>query len=129
MQETYPELKLRVQSALIDAVFIIILMFIVASVLDRYETTPDWIRISLFICLFIIYEPLTMSLGCTIGNYLSQIRVRKDADSSKRINFLQAIVRYPVKMALGWISFLSINSNPKRRAIHDMACGSVVIMK
>ena len=37
------------------------------------------------------------------------------------------MIRYPVKLLLGWISFLTINSNPKRRAIHDLASGSVMI--
>ena len=68
-----------------------------------------------------------MAMGCTLGNYIKGIRVRKAADSTKRISFLQAIVRYPVKLTLGWLSFLTIHTNTKRRAIHDMASGSVMI--
>ena len=127
MQETYPELKLRVQSAFIDAILVIVLMFAAAAVLDKFENVPDSVRIILFIMIVLLYEPFFMTLGCTLGNYLSQVRVRKEANSSKRINFLQAIVRYPIKLILGWISFLTISSNPKRRAIHDMVSGTVVI--
>ena len=68
-----------------------------------------------------------MTLGSTLGNYLKGIRVRKNSDSTKCINILQAIVRYPVKVLLGWVSFLTINSNSKRRAIHDLVSGSVMI--
>jgi uncharacterized RDD family membrane protein YckC len=103
------------------------MMFVFAAVLDRFENVPDWVRIALFASLFIAYEPLCMTLGSTLGNYLKGIRVRKDSDSTKRINILQAIMRYPVKVLLGWISFLTISSNPKRRAIHDLVSGSVMI--
>jgi hypothetical protein len=68
-----------------------------------------------------------MTFGCTIGNYIKGIRVRKNEDISQKINIGQAILRYPIKLALGWISFLTINSNLQRRAIHDLASGSVMI--
>lgn len=127
MPEKYPELKERIQSSFIDVVLLIILMFLFASILEKYENVPDWVRIAMFTGLFVIYEPLCMAIGCTLGNYLKRIRVRKYSDSSKRINLLQAIIRYPVKVFLGWVSFLTIHSNPKRRAIHDMVSGTVMI--
>jgi len=102
-------------------------MFILASVLDRYETVPTWIRIALFVGLWGIYEPLCTTLGATLGNYIKKIRVRQVGINSKRINFFQAFVRYLLKLSLGWISFLTIHSNKERRAIHDLAVGSVMI--
>lgn len=129
MEVKYPELKLRIQSTFIDTILVVVMMFVFASVLDKFEAVPDWVRIFLFILLFLIYEPLSMTMGCTLGNYLNGIRVRKEEDTSKKINFLQAIVRYPVKICLGWISFLTIHSNPKKRAIHDMVSGSVMILQ
>lgn len=102
-------------------------MFIFSSILERYENVPDWVRIVLFASLFIIYEPLCMTLGATLGNYIKGIRVRKDGNTAKRINIFQALIRYPVKLSLGWLSFLTIHSNTKRRAIHDMVSGSVMI--
>ena len=127
MEEKYPQLTDRIQSAFIDAILIVILMFIFASILDKFDNVPDWVRIVMFAALFIAYEPLCMTLGSTLGNYLKGIRVRKNSDSTKRINIFQAIIRYPVKMFLGWVSFLTIHSNPKRRAIHDLVSGSVMI--
>lgn len=102
-------------------------MFIFSAVLDRYENVPDWIRIVMFAGLFLAYEPLCTSLGCTLGNYIKGIRVRKHSDTTRRINIFQAITRYIIKVLLGWISFLTIHTNPKRRAIHDLACGSIMI--
>ena len=127
MKEKYPQLTDRVQSTFIDTILIIILMFAFAGILDKFDNVPDWVRIALFAGLFIVYEPLCMTLGCTLGNYLKRIRVRKDSNPAKRINIFQAIIRYPIKVLLGWISFLTINSNPKRRAIHDLVSGTVMI--
>jgi uncharacterized RDD family membrane protein YckC len=127
MLEKYPQLTDRIQSTFIDTILIIILMFVFSNILERYEHVPDWVRIALFALLFLVYEPLCMTIGCTLGNYLKNIRVRKFSDAIKRINIIQALVRYPVKVMLGWVSFLTINSNPKRRAIHDLVSGSVMI--
>lgn len=102
-------------------------MFAFASILEKFDNVPDWMRMVMFAVLFVAYEPLCMTLGFTPGNYLKGIRVRKNSDATKRINLLQAIARYPVKLFLGWISFLTINSNSKRRAIHDLVSGSLMI--
>ena len=122
-----PELSHRVQSTFIDTILLIVLMFVYASVLNKFENVPDCVRILMFASLFIIYEPICMVFGSTLGNYIKGIRVRKNTDSTKKINIVQAIVRYPVKVFLGWVSFLTIHSNPQRRAIHDLVSGSVMI--
>lgn len=125
----YPTLLDRVQSSFIDGIFIIIMMFAIASALDKYEDPPAWVRIVLFFGLWAIYDPLCTSLGFTIGNYIKGLRVRDANDTTRRINFAQAFVRYCLKMLLGWISFLTIHSNAQRRAIHDFAAGSVIVRK
>lgn len=127
MTEKYPELTDRIQSTFIDTLLIISLMFAFASILDKMQDPPDWIRITMFLGVWLIYEPFCTAFGCTVGNYIKGIRVKQSGDTTKRINIFQAVVRYAFKCFLGWISFLTINSNPKRRAIHDMAAGSVMI--
>lgn len=127
MQEKYPLLTERIQSTLIDTVLIIILMFVFANLLDNMNNPPDWIRIVMFVSIWIIYEPLCTSLGFTLGNYIKGIRVRNESKPEKKINIFQALVRYIIKVLLGWLSFLTIGSDSKRRAIHDLAAGSVMI--
>lgn len=127
MEEKYPSLVERLQSTFIDTIIIIILMVVFSNILDSFNNVPEWVRILLFAFLFVIYEPLFMTFGCTIGNYVKGIRVRKNEDIYKKINIGQAILRYPIKLSLGWISFLTINSNLQKRAIHDLASGSVMI--
>jgi uncharacterized RDD family membrane protein YckC len=126
MNEEYPDLKDRIQSAFIDGILMLVLMIVFASILDKFENVPDWVRMAI-VGFFIVYEPLFMSLGCTLGNLIKGIRVRKHSDSTKKINILQAIIRFPIKFMLGWLSYITIGSSPKRRAIHDMAAGSVMI--
>ena len=125
----YPSLSDRVQSTFIDLMFIMLMMFAFASILDRFQNPPDWIRIVFFFAIWAIYEPLCTTLGATIGNAIKGIRVRRVTDTNKRINFFQAFARYVFKAALGLISFLTMHSNPERRAIHDFIGGSVMIRK
>jgi uncharacterized RDD family membrane protein YckC len=127
MQNEYPSLSERIQSILIDQVFIIMLMYFFSLILDRYENIPDWIRITLFVALWAAYEPFSMTFGCTLGNYIKGIRARKFSDTAKRINIFQAYIRYILKVLLGWIAFLTVTSNKDRRAIHDLAASTVMI--
>ncbi|MDI9364160.1 MAG: RDD family protein [Flavobacterium sp.] len=127
MEEKYPQLSERIQSTFIDTLLIVALMFLSANLLDKFNNVPDEVRIAIFVGLWIVYEPLCMTTGCTLGNYIKGIRVKKYSNSTKRINIFQATIRYVVKILLGWISFLTINTNSKRRAIHDLISGSVMI--
>ena len=133
MEIRYPDLKTRVQSMLIDSMVIVVLMFGAAWILDKSGIGGDenegWIKAVVFIAIWGVYEPLSMTLGCTIGNYLMGIRVRRHEIPTNKINILQAYVRFLVKLFLGWISFLFIHSNKERRAMHDLASGSVMIEK
>ena len=129
MHYEYPTLLERIQSLFIDTLAIILLLFALVSWLDHYPTLPDGIRVLFFVLVIGLYEPLCTALGCTAGNYIKGIRVRKVANPAQRIPLHLAIVRYGVKMALGWISFVTIHSNPERRALHDLASGSVMIRK
>ncbi|SRR5258706_13596284 len=128
-QPEYPLLGDRVQSTFIDTILMVTLMFVFASILDKYENVPDWVRIVLFVGLWAVYEPLCTTFGATPGNYIKKIRVRQFGASSKRINIFQALIRYILKILLGWVSFLTIHSNKERRAIHDFVAGSVMIKK
>ena len=127
METFYPDLSERVQSTFIDMILLVIAMFAATALLDKFDNVPDSVRVAVFVGLWIAYEPLLMTFGCTLGNYMKGIRVRKAADTTKKINILQALVRYPIKLFLGWISFLTINSDSKRRAIHDLAAGTVMV--
>jgi uncharacterized RDD family membrane protein YckC len=132
MEINYPDLKTRVQSIFIDALLMVALMFVAAWILDKVslsESDEGWVKALIFVGIWGIYEPLAMTFGCTLGNYLMKIRVRNHNNVGKRINLIQAYGRFFVKMLLGWISFLTMNFNKERRAIHDFISETVVIAK
>ncbi|MFZ4798789.1 MAG: RDD family protein [Bacteroidia bacterium] len=126
---SYPSLIERFQSNFIDALFIIVMMYVFSLVLDNFENAPDWVRVTLFITIWVIYDPLFTSLGATLGNLIIGLRVRQYKNHDKRISFFKALIRYIFKISLGTISFLTIHSNKQKRAIHDFIVDSVVIKK
>ena len=126
MQIRYPSLSQRILSTVIDQVLILILMICSAGLLDSFQA-PDWMRPVMLLAIMGIYEPLSMIFGCTLGNYIIGIRARKVTDVTERISVLQAYVRYITKILLGWLSFLTINRNKERRAIHDLVAATVMI--
>lgn len=126
----YPVLLKRVQSTFIDLLVIVGMMFLSAFLLDQLgEETPDEINIILFIVIWCLYEPACTSLGGTIGHLLTGIRVRDVQDTRRRLPFWKSFVRYVLKVNLGWLSFVTIHFNSRRRAIHDLGAGSVMIEK
>lgn len=134
METRYPDLKTRIQSIFIDTMLMIALMFLSAWILDKInpsqqEEDDGLLRAIIFISIWGVYEPVSMTLGATLGNYLMKIRARKNSDTGKKMNLFQAYIRFIVKFLLGWLSFLTINSNKERRAIHDLVGGTVMIAK
>jgi uncharacterized RDD family membrane protein YckC len=129
MESNYPQLLDRIQSTFIDVLAILIVTFVIGSVLDKFENVPDWVRIALFFGLWGVYEPVSTTLGCTLGNYIKGIRVRRHNNFNARINILQSFVRYLLKTTLGWLSFITIHMNSDKRAIHDLVSGSIMIRK
>src|SRR6266498_791715 len=133
MEILYPTLPRRVQSIFIDVLLMALLMFAVGWIFNKYSSDENnndgWLRAIVFIAIWGIYEPVSMTFGYTLGNYLLKIRVRKNNNPDKKINLLQAYARFVIKFFLGWLSFITIGFNEKRRAIHDLVSGTVMIEK
>lgn len=126
MEEKYPFMLERIQSILIDSVLIIACMILFSDILSNFKNVPDWLRAVLLILIF-LYEPILTTFGGTIGNNIKGIRVRKNSDETQSITIFQAIIRYFFKLLLGWLSFITIFSSNKKRAIHDIISGTVMI--
>ncbi|WP_080057583.1 RDD family protein [Spirosoma aerolatum] len=123
----FPPLWKRIGAYVIDLYFIFMLAYVLIIILP--EPLADRFRLAIF-ALAVLYEPIcNATLGYTFGSFLFRFRVRDSADISKKLPFHRALLRFVVKALLGWISFLTIHSDPMRRAIHDRAAGSVVITK
>jgi len=126
-REAYPELGDRYRSILIDSLVIIAMMFGAGYLFEAWRSAPENARLWTGLFIFAGYEPLMTSLGCTLGQYVMKIRVRRSSDEVRRVNLLQAYSRYVIKVLLGWLIFLSIGANPRRRGIHDLGAGTVMV--
>ncbi len=128
MKKKYAILPDRVKAAVIDGIVIIAAMYIISEILNLFENVPNFVRIIAAIILFILYDPFfTSKYGGTIGHSYSNISVKNDSDVSKNISFPIAILRFVLKASLGWLSLLTVTSNNKKKAIHDLAVNSVVL--
>jgi len=111
----------------------ILLMFLAGLILEKIngnsEEGDEWLRAILFVSIWGVYEPVAMTLGCTVGNLLTKIRVRQFGNIEKKINIFQAYLRFIIKFFLGWLSFITISFNEQKRAIHDLASGTIVLEK
>lgn len=124
----YGKLMSRVKAVIIDSLVIMGLGLLATFLLNKFENTPDSARLIAFLFVFFLYDPTFTSLfGGTLGHLIIGLTVRRESDESKKMFFPLAIVRFITKALLGWISLLTISSNDKRRAIHDLVANSVVI--
>lgn len=120
----YPNVLRRYFATLLDvfALWCIVYAFSRFSVFTEGGALAYWLLGLLLLC----YEPLLTSYACTMGQALMRIRVRTPGEL-KRIGVAQAFGRMVVKYLLGIISFLTVPAREDRRAIHDLASGTIVI--
>jgi len=85
------------------------------------------VRVAVGVLVIAMYEPVLIAVGCTLGQWLTGIRVRAHRDHTQRILVWRALYRLILKLALGWVSFFTMGFNKERRAIHDLAAGTVVL--
>ena len=127
-REDYPPLLRRFQSIAIDQFFIVFCMIVFGILLSNInEENTGVFKAILLLGLFLVSERFFMAYGCTIDNLICGIRVRKFDDQERRINIFNSYLRFIIKFLLGIISFFTVTSNISKRAIHDMASGSIMI--
>ena len=128
MEEIYPAIPDRVKAIMTDSIVIILFMFLTTYAFSQFEHVPDNARIIAFLFIFGLYDPIFTSLfGGTIGHFIIGIRVKREKNQEKNIIFPLAIIRFIIKVILGWISLLTMSRDEQNRAIHDFLSGSIVI--
>ena len=124
----YPGIFLRVKAIFLDSIVLVVMLYAASYLLPDNAATP--LRILVFGVIFLLYDPLLTSVfGGTVGHMVMGIAVKQEKDESKNIIFPLAVVRYLLKTALGWVSLLTVGSNARRKALHDMVVGSVVVFR
>lgn len=128
-----PSLVLRVKATMIDAILVIILMYLFSIVLNHLDIESGLIR-GVCLALAFLYEPILVSKNRTIGQKIMGLKVANyrtftDLDSTNDISILSSLFRYAVKIVLGWISLLTIHSDKYGQALHDKMANSIVLKK
>lgn len=121
-----PPLITRYKAFLTDILFLFTVLIIVMVLVDDSPARTE-IMVTCGLLSTCVYEPLLTTYSRTLGQRLMKIRVVQHANPSQKINLLNALIRLFVKVMLGWLSFITIHFNPEKRAIHDLASGSVMI--
>ena len=120
--------ELRVKTLFIDSIVIALFGVLTSMLLRDFKDIPDYYRAIPFVFIFLFYDPIFTSIfGGTLGHLTMGLRVRKAKDQSKRIILPLALLRFIVKVCLGWISLLTVTGNAKKQSIHDALVGSVVV--
>ena len=115
---------------MLDSLVLLALIIIILNILSVFQSVSDAVRISVFIFVFILYDPMmTSSFGGTFGHMIIGIRVKRINSQEKNILFPSALFRFILKALLGWISLLTVTNNEHNRAIHDTLAGSIVVFK
>jgi uncharacterized RDD family membrane protein YckC len=122
----YPRLIKRYKALLIDGLLLLFTLIAIMVIVQNSDLRTPIMVSSAFIIL-LTYEPFLTSYSKTVGQRLMKIRVGRHGNPLERINLLNAYIRWFIKGLLGWVSFITIHSNPERRAIHDIASDSVMI--
>ena len=128
-----PSLTHRFKSMMIDVVVIIFLIFLMSLLLEILSIESGLVRKVCF-GLIILYEPILVSIGGTIGQVVMGLRVLNftkysEHQSKQRLNIFYSLIRYILKLFLGWISFVTIHSSNYGQAIHDKAGNSLMTFK
>jgi len=122
-----PTIKTRYISILIDGICLLLFALGISALFEKIGDVSGFVRGITFVIVIILYEPILVTLGCTIGQFFMNIRVRDFRNPEKKLSFYLVIFRFIIKIILGWLSFLTVTFNINRRAIHDLASGSIMI--
>ena len=129
-RDHYAGIAERFKAIILDGFVIISFMITMMLIFSFIGDVSQYIKASVFLLIVVLYDPLFTTLfGGTLGHMMSGIRVKRESDETKNIIFPLAVLRYILKLILGWISLLVIPASSKKRAIHDAIAGSVVLIK
>ncbi|GCC51819.1 RDD family protein [Chryseotalea sanaruensis] len=126
----FPSLLSRVKALILDSLVILFVFSIVSVLINLLGDIPSFLKGFILIFMFYLYDPLLTSFfGATLGHRIMSLTVRKYNNHDLKISLGKALLRFFLKLFLGWISFLTVTSSKQKRAIHDIVSGSIVIYK
>lgn len=126
----FPTLVTRIKALVIDGLIMLLVFSGTSVLINLLGHIPSFIKGFVLIFMFYLYDPvLTAFTGSTLGHKVMNLEVRQHNEPEKKISLGQAFVRFALKGLLGWISFLTVTGNKRKRAIHDFASGSIILVR
>lgn len=87
-------------------------------------------RLPIFLVLYVFYEFLfTCAWGGTLGHKGFNMRIKRADNPGKNLHFIDAIIRIPLKITIGWTTYLTRTFNSKGQALNDKIIGSIVLFR
>jgi len=122
-----PTLPRRYAATAVDGALMLVALVAPTAFWGADDAAARGMRAALVVGAFLVYEPLCTGRFVTLGQWVTGVRVRS-FDSGERIGVPRAFLRIWIKILLGILSFVVMPFVPGRRALHDLATGSIVIM-
>jgi Predicted membrane protein/domain len=122
-----PTIRTRYTSILIDGICLFLIALGVSALFEKIGEVSGLVRGITFVIVIVLYEPILVTIGCTIGQLIMNIRIRDFKNPESKLAFHLVMIRFILKAMLGWLSFITVTFNINRRAIHDLASGSIMI--
>ena len=119
---SYPNLFRRYFGTQIDVLVVLFCLYLYGHSPWYDSATPTYWPM----WLFLLYEPICTRFGCTLGQYVMRFRVRT-INGHFKVPIWRGLVRVVVKYLLGLISFIRMPRQAQRRALHDLASGTIVL--
>ncbi len=117
----------RIQAALLDGIILVVMLVILIVLVSNSELS-QWVKVSLFVFVGLLFEPLMVSMtGASLGHHYKGLRVEKDGQG-RNLNILEALFRFLIKSVLGTFSLVFFLITKRHKALHDMAVNSVVML-
>lgn len=124
----FPSLLARVKALVLDSLVILFVFSTLSVLINSLGDIPSFLKGFILIFMIYLYDPLLTSFfGATLGHRIMGLTVRRYNNHDLKISLGKALIRFFLKLLLGWISFLTVTSNKQKRAIHDLVSGSIVI--
>jgi len=125
-----PSLVARIKAFFIDLLILLLVFATVSILIDMIGNVPSTVKGFIAVFMLYLYDPiLTSFTGGTIGHKLMKLKIKQLQDPEKNISLLAALFRFLIKGMLGWLSFFTVTGNVNKRAIHDLASGSITLKK
>ena len=123
----FPTTSKRYSAIFYDALIVILLLYIANLVYDY--TLPDTLlgRLAVFFIPFFIYDVLANTFGITVGQLMTNTRVRRIDNYNEKPNIISQILRSIFKFWAAPISMILTTFSKKQKAIHDTVAKTVVV--